>query len=320
MNTVANTPDVLVMISVLRYLRTKPYGVDLAEMAGQFGLTPSAMRLLIDQMWTTEVLDASGQPSPGAMIDFDAEGLEQDEPWVKLTNDPIGEIPVRFTPAELATVQLGLQALASVVSAEQAERVDSLVAKLKLGAIHRQQVVNDTKLAVLRDAIDAGRQLHLQYRSETAKTPTTRVVDPLRIAILEGVTYLNAYCHLRKQLRWFRSDRIINCVMGEQVTARYTEADRNRPLAVHGRSLPRVECRVNAKGLTLLQPYLQHRKRLPQLTGLDTTTVTFQVRSFDALAALVARAGGSVEVLKPATARDFVAAWCTDAIAHHAVD
>lgn len=314
------TPDVLVMISVLQYLRTKPFGVDLVEMSEQFGLTPQAMRVVIDQMWTTEVLDASGQPSPGGMIDFDAEGLEQDEPWVKLTNDPIGEIPVRFTPTELATVQLGLQALASVVTPEQSERINSLAWKLKLGAVHRQQVVNDSRLTALRNAIDAGRQLRLDYRSEFAKEPTTRVVVPLRLAILEGVTYLNAYCHLRQSLRWFRSDRIMSCVIGEQVTATYTEADINRPLTVHGRSWPKVECRVDARGLTMLQPYLQHRKRMPQLLDNDSTTVSFQVRSYDTLAVLVARAGGSIEVLAPVEAREYVAAWCTDAIAHHAVD
>lgn len=314
------TPDVLLMTSVLRYLQANPFGVDLAELAARFDQSPPQMRAIIDYLWTAELLDAQGLPIPEHVIDFDAEGLEQDEPWVKLVNDPVGQVPMTFSAGELATVQLGLQALAAVAPDADRARIQELAAALRVPAPSTARGRYADAVATMSDAITTGRQLELQYRSADADHATERTVDPLRVEILDGVPYLNAFCRSADGLRWFRADRILSMALGARIAREYSAADRERPLQVTGRSLPRVTCRANASGLTVLQPYLQPRSRMPSVTGSDTVELSFPIRSYDLLAALVVSAGGGIQVVVPEAAVDHVAAWCTAAIAHHAVD
>ena len=313
-------PDVLLTMNVLRFLRTKPFGVDLVEMADLFGQTPEQMRAIIDYLWTVEVLDTDGSAAPERLLDFDAEGLELADPWVKLTHDPLGEIPLSLPPQELATVQLGLQALAGAASGAQREQIIRLAEKIRQGSGNAVTVDEDQHFAVMQDAVVQQRQLILTYQSESAQAPVERTVDPLRIEILDGMAYLNAFCHSANALRWFRADRISNVSVGDRVRDAYSEEAIHRTLTVTGRKLPRVTCRVNAAGLTLLQPYLRPRKRIPVVQGDATAEVTFPVRSFDVLASLVARSAGGIVVLEPAAAREHVIAWCSAAIDSYAVD
>ncbi|MFD2673947.1 helix-turn-helix transcriptional regulator [Gulosibacter bifidus] len=314
------TADVLTMVNVLRYLRTQPHGVDLSELADQFGQSPEGMRSIIEYLWTVEILDLDGMPSPGNMIDFDAAGLELEEPWVKLTHDPVGDLAMSFSPAELATVRLGLAALATVADASDAARVHALITKLAGDGAAAVTPASDPHAETLRESLRVQHAVRIRYRSETAAAPTERIIEPLRLESLDGLLYVNAYCRQREALRWFRADRMLTVALTDSPIGVHSEADRNRELTVSGRNFVKVQCRVNAAGLTALQPYLRGRRRPVQLGAQGTAEVQFAIRSLDALAALVAGHSGDIEVTSPQSARTHVTAWCRAVLAHHDVD
>ena len=62
-------------------------------------------------------------------------------------------------------------------------------------------------MTILQEALPTGKPLELRYQPE--KTPATvRVVQPLEIYYERGHGYMRAFCHLRREERHFRLDRI----------------------------------------------------------------------------------------------------------------
>ncbi len=60
----------------------------------------------------------------------------------------------------------------------------------------------------LGEAIYAGKRLNLTYVDKGGKR-TTRLVTPIQVMGLADYIYLRAFCHLRKEERTFRLDRIV---------------------------------------------------------------------------------------------------------------
>jgi predicted DNA-binding transcriptional regulator YafY len=54
------------------------------------------------------------------------------------------------------------------------------------------------------------RSVSMVYRARGAKVATERIVDPYGLVFYDGVWVVIGYCHLRKELRSFAMDRIIN--------------------------------------------------------------------------------------------------------------
>ena len=131
MTAAAKATDVLLISSLVDWLRKHPYGVDLGELAATFSQTPAGMRAVIDYVWSLELYDSDGQVDPSRMFDFDADGLEADEPWVKLTNVPVEGAPKSFDADELALVLTGLDVLRESATSSEASRIDELQAKLR---------------------------------------------------------------------------------------------------------------------------------------------------------------------------------------------
>ena len=62
--------------------------------------------------------------------------------------------------------------------------------------------------ATLAEALERGRRLDLTYDSGLRDETTRRSVDPLRLFVLDGYGYLEAWCYQAQGLRTFRLDRI----------------------------------------------------------------------------------------------------------------
>ncbi len=65
-------------------------------------------------------------------------------------------------------------------------------------------------LSVVRDAVDAGRQLAIEYYSASSDEVSERRIDPLRLFASDGHWYLDAHCYKAGDDRRFRVDRIQN--------------------------------------------------------------------------------------------------------------
>jgi proteasome accessory factor C len=64
------------------------------------------------------------------------------------------------------------------------------------------------RLASIRHALDGGNALHITYYTATRDETTERVIDPMRVLIVDGRSYLEAWCRRAEAVRLFRIDRI----------------------------------------------------------------------------------------------------------------
>ena len=64
-------------------------------------------------------------------------------------------------------------------------------------------------LAQIREALDGGRRLHLSYYVPGRDEATERDVDPMRLLVVEGRTYLEGWCRRAEAVRLFRLDRVL---------------------------------------------------------------------------------------------------------------
>lgn len=97
----------------------------------------------------------------------------------------------------------------SVLKDEQKDRVEAVTANIRVTRSERlfNKDVPDV-LGILFEAIAEKRQVILLYQSIDAEAPNERDVEPVGIFHQNNNWYLLAYCHLRKDYRQFRADRI----------------------------------------------------------------------------------------------------------------
>ena len=63
-------------------------------------------------------------------------------------------------------------------------------------------------LAAVREAVDAGTAIEIDYHSGSRDELTTRSVEPVQVITIDGHWYLDAYCQRAGDMRRFRVDRI----------------------------------------------------------------------------------------------------------------
>ena len=119
--------------------------------------------------------------------------------------------PRRLTPAEGFAVAASARLLLAVPGSEDGALRRAL-AKLDAALGSREAVGLDVDapaaLAAVRAAADAGHALEIEYLSGSRDELTTRRVEPVQVATIDGHWYLDAYCHRAGDMRRFRVDRI----------------------------------------------------------------------------------------------------------------
>ena len=191
-----------------RLLLLVPYvlrnnGATVDEVSERFGITRT--ELVAD----LNLLFMCGLPGygPGDLIEAYIDG---DQVWIRMAD--YFARPMRLTPAEGLMLYAGGQALAAVSGPDPAlERaMEHLSKALTPGALERVSVGLETpkELAVVKEALESKRRLHLVYQSQSKDEVTERDVDPWALLLSEGRWYLLGYCHRVKDERIFRVDRM----------------------------------------------------------------------------------------------------------------
>ena len=60
----------------------------------------------------------------------------------------------------------------------------------------------------MRRALEAGRALRIRYYTAGRDVVTDRTIDPMRLVLVEGRGYLEAWCRRAEAVRLFRLDRV----------------------------------------------------------------------------------------------------------------
>ncbi|MFD1152201.1 helix-turn-helix transcriptional regulator [Saccharothrix hoggarensis] len=198
------------LLALVPYLLARP-GVPIDEVAEDFEVTPKQIRRDLELLWMC------GLPGygPGDLIDLSFEG-----DTVTVTFDAGMSRPLRLTAAEATSLLVALRALAETPGVADQAAVQRAVAKIEAAVGQAQPAGVAVGLAVreapetarVRDAVSdgvrRGRALRLSYYTPSRDEITDRVVDPMRMLLVEGRGYLEAWCRAADGVRLFRLDRI----------------------------------------------------------------------------------------------------------------
>jgi proteasome accessory factor C len=199
-----------------RLLALVPYVVSrkvvgLADTAAAFGLSERELVDDLNMLWCVELRS----PDPYCPIDLSYEGGE-----IVVSEAESIDRPLRLGVDEASALLVALRMLAEVPDLEDRSALSRTIAKLEAAAgaaaAASAQVtvqVDDpgagSVLAQVRDALDRGRRLHLSYYVPGRDEATERDVDPMRLLVVEGRTYLEGWCLRAEAVRLFRLDRVL---------------------------------------------------------------------------------------------------------------
>lgn len=119
--------------------------------------------------------------------------------------------PRPLTPAEGFAVAASARLLLAVPGSDD-DALARALAKLDAALGTRAAVGLDVDapefLGAVQEATEAGRSIEIEYLSGSRDELTTRVVDPVQVATIDGHWYLDGFCHRAGDMRRFRVDRI----------------------------------------------------------------------------------------------------------------
>ena len=200
------------LLSVVPYFHSRG-AVRVADAALDLGMTEKQLRDALWQLWSC------GLPGygPGDLIDlaFSAEDLDDAE-LVEVTFTAGIDRPVRLTAAEAVTLETGLAVLMDHPEVVDQVALRELREALRTAAgVDGRGLEADTRAGApapdadtVRTAVRRGRALRFVYHSASSDTSTTRVVDPSRLSVADGHSYVHAVDRGTGEWRTFRTDRM----------------------------------------------------------------------------------------------------------------
>ena len=322
MSAIGTSDRMTRLLALVPYLTARPGGVALAEAARDFGVGERQLRSDLELLWMC------GLPGygPGDLIDLAFEGDR-----VRVTF-PAGMVrPLRLTTDEAVALVVALTTLLDLPGLAERDAVSRALDKISVavgpagGSVVPVAVSVDASeeaLAVVRDGLERRRALHLHYYVPTRDERTERTVDPMRLLLVDGHWYLEAWCRRVEDVRLFRLDRVDDvAVLDERSTPPPQAHERNLDDGVYqpepGSPAVRLRLARSARWVADYYP-------VDSVTPVDDPPggLAVPVRTADLAWArhLVASLGGAAVVDEPAGLADEVAAVARAALARYGAE
>jgi proteasome accessory factor C len=203
-----------------RLLALVPYvisrkAVGLSETAAAFGVTERELVDDLNLLWCVEL----HTPDPYCPIDLSYEGGE-----IVISQAEQIDRPLRLGVDEASALLVALRMLAEigapVPGIADGSALSRTIAKLEAAAgeaavpsaqvaVQVEQQAEQDVLARVREALGSGRRVHLSYYVPGRDELSERDVDPMRLLIVEGRSYLEGWCRRAEGVRLFRLDRVM---------------------------------------------------------------------------------------------------------------
>jgi proteasome accessory factor C len=197
------------LLALVPYLLSRP-GIPIADAAADFGVTPQQLRKDLELLWMC------GLPGygPGDLID-----LSFDSDSITVTYDAGMRRPLRLTASEATSLLVALRALAETPGVPDSDAVQRALAKVEhaVGRARPAGVVvglggedaadPEVRRSVQRAATER-QALRIRYYTASRDAISERTVDPMRLLLIDGRSYLEAWCRSARGVRMFRLDRI----------------------------------------------------------------------------------------------------------------
>ena len=202
------------LLALVPWLMNHP-GVTVREAADHFAVSES--QLLRD----LDLLIVSGRPGHmhGDLLDIQ---YWDEGGHIHVLDPQTLDRPLALTATEAAALLVALYSLQQVPGDHDRAALAGAISKLEAATAGQPPVARAVGIAVdsshtelLNRAIQSRLVVEFSYLSGTDQSVTARSVEPLRLAISGGYTYLEAWCRSADAIRTFRTDRITNPVVTE---------------------------------------------------------------------------------------------------------
>jgi len=201
------------LLSLVPYLQAHP-GVRVEQAAAELGVSVAQLRKDLELLWMC------GLPGygPGELIDLSFEG-----DTVSVVFDAGLVRPLRLSRAEAGALAVALRALGDVGGLVGRDVVERTLAKVEAaagGSPGRSAVTvgpgttgsddgsTARTTATLASALAERHPLRIRYYTASRDEVSEREVEPRQLLVVEGRSYLEAWCRRAEDIRMFRVDRI----------------------------------------------------------------------------------------------------------------
>ncbi len=183
----------------------------MAETAAAFGITERELVDDLNLLWCVELRS----PDPYCPIDLSYEGGE-----IVVSEAEAIDRPLRLGVDEACALLVALRMLAELPDVGNGPALRRTIAKLEAAAgaaagpsaqvaVQVDDVAAQSAVTAVADALDRGRRLHISYYVPGRDEATERDVDPMRLLVSQGRSYLEGWCRRADAVRLFRLDRIL---------------------------------------------------------------------------------------------------------------
>jgi len=288
------------LLNMVPYFQANPK-VTRAKAAADLGVSAKQLEEDLNQLWMC------GLPGyyPGDLIDFEFSG-----DTIEVTFSAGIDRPLKLTSPEATGLLVALRALADIPGVVDPEAARSAIAKIEAAAgtvgqdvtaaaADEPAPVESRAAATVRTAVQYQHALAIDYYSASHDTLTSRIVDPIRVLLIGGHSYLEAWSREAEGVRLFRFDRIVDATeLGEPAAA--PEPARHAPpdtsLFDGDPALPSARLWV-APAASWMFEYYPMREVLELADGSCEAVMTYA--SEDWMTRLVLGFGSAVRVLEP---------------------
>ncbi|MDD4868690.1 MAG: YafY family protein [Mycobacterium sp.] len=290
------------LLNMIPYFQANPR-ITRAEAAADLGVSVKQLEEDLNQLWMC------GLPGyyPGDLIDFEFSGDS-----IEVTFSAGIDRPLKLTSPEATGLLVALRALADIPGVVDPEAARSAIAKIEAAAGAAGHHVRNSAVAAgepapaesrvaarVRAAVQDRRALAIDYYAASHDTLTSRVVDPMRVLLIGGHSYLEAWSREAEGVRLFRFDRIIDATaLGEPAAPPEPalQAPPDTSLFDGDPALPSATLRVAPSASWMFEYYpMRDVRELPD--GSCEAVMTYA--SDDWMTRLVLGFGPEVRVLAP---------------------
>ncbi|MFJ1455871.1 YafY family protein [Nocardia wallacei] len=287
------------LLNMVPYFLANP-GISAADAAAELGVTTKQLMNDLNQLWMC------GLPGygPGDLID-----LSFSEESIEVTFSAGIDRPLRLTSTEATAVLVALRSIADLPGMVDPTAARSAMAKIESAIAgdpgrsagpEPAAPVEAPAVTTVRSALARGRALRLVYYSASRDVVSERVVDPIRIVLVDNNSYLQAWCREAEGVRLFRFDRLEQATELDEPArppSHATDESAALDLFSDDPAIPLARLLVHADYGWVLDQYPMHRVAVHQDGSVEAT---MRFATLDWMARLLLGFGSGVTVLGPA--------------------
>jgi predicted DNA-binding transcriptional regulator YafY len=249
--------------------------------------------------------------------------------------------PVMFTAEEASALSLGAKLVDHLTDASLRKQMETALLKIRsvlprdrqdyLDRLERSTAVvgrgtnsiprlASETLTPIQRALAERRVLTLDYLGGQRREVTKRAVEPLGLVYYADNWHLIAYCRLRRDVRDFRTDRVVKLRLNDEIFSGHTDFSLKRYLE-HQREcerefeMARIRFKPEAMDRVRRERHWGLVEEQEELDGIAVTLLDF---SLEWLASWVLSFGARAEVLEPDGLKELVATEAAKVAARYA--